>query len=55
MRGVTPEALASRKLATSDRWSEVSETAKTCTDEQKSDMRPYQRDEVTHHTEVQMF
>ena len=33
---------------------EVSETAKTCSDEQKLDMRLYRLDEVAHHTEVQM-
>ena len=53
MRGVTPEALASRKVVGRDSCTEVSETAKTCTDEQKPDMRLYRLDEVAQHTEVQ--
>ena len=35
MRGVVPEALASRKGDSSDAISEVSGTAKLCTDEQE--------------------
>ena len=39
MRGVVPEALASRKLVVGDDSSEGSETAKSGTDEQKRYMR----------------
>ncbi len=53
MRGVTPEALASRKVVWSNSGTKVSETAKTCTDEQKPDMRLYRLDEWAQHTEVQ--
>jgi hypothetical protein len=38
----------------SNPYTKVSETAKTCTDEQKPDMRLYRLDEVAQHTEVQM-
>jgi len=35
MRGVVPEALASRKVASREAYTEGSETAKSGTDEQK--------------------
>lgn len=55
MRGVVPEALASRKVVRRNPGTEVSEPAKTCTDEQKPDRRLYGLDEVAHHTEVRKF
>jgi hypothetical protein len=39
MRGVVPEALASRKVANREVYTEGSETAKSGTDEQKRNMR----------------
>lgn len=39
MRGVVPEALASRKVANREVCTEGSETAKSGTDEQKRNMR----------------
>lgn len=43
--GVIPEALASRKGDSSDAISEVSGTAKLCTDEQELHRRHNERDE----------
>ena len=40
MRGVEPEALASRKVVCREAFTEGSETAKSGTDEQKRDTRP---------------
>ena len=53
MCGVTPEALASGKVVWINPGTEVSATAKACTDEQKPDRRPYRLDAVAQHTEVQ--
>ncbi len=53
MCGVMPEALASRKGVPSDRRSEVSGTAKLCTNEQKLYMRHNEWDECAHQHEVQ--
>jgi hypothetical protein len=43
--GVIPEALASRKVVGSDSCTEVSGTAKLCTDEQELHKRPVKTDE----------
>src|SRR6187551_930164 len=51
--GVKPEALASRKGDSSDAISEVSGTAKLCTDEQELHKRHNEWDECAHQHEVQ--
>ena len=53
MCGVKPEALASRKVVGSDSCTEVSGTAKLCTDEQELHKRHNERDECAHQHEVQ--
>ncbi len=50
--GVKPEALASRKGDSSDAVSEVSGTAKLCTDEQKLHKRHIAVDECAHQHKV---
>ena len=53
MRGVVPEALASRKLVVGDDSSEGSETAKSGTDEQKRHMRQVKADKRPQQRNVQ--
>jgi hypothetical protein len=50
--GLEPEALASRKGESSDALSEVSGTAKLCTDEQELHRRHKWMDEQAHHCKV---
>jgi predicted kinase len=52
MCGVIPETLASRKGDSSDAISEVSGTAKLCTDEQELHRRHIAVDEYAHQHEV---
>ena len=53
MRGVVPEALASRKVVYREVSTEGSDTAKSGTDEQKRHMRLYYEDKQAHHCKVQ--
>ncbi len=46
------KALASGKVVYSNVSTEVSRTAKVCTDEQKLDKRHSREDKVAHHTKV---
>jgi hypothetical protein len=52
MRELTPRSISIRKGGRSNSTSEVSETTKVCTDEQKLDMRHSIVDKVAHHTKV---
>ena len=53
MRGVVPEALASRKVVYREVCTEGSETAKSGTDEQKRNMRHHCSGEQPHHCNAQ--
>jgi len=52
MRGVVSEALASDKVVSREGCTEGSQTAKSGTDEQKSDMRLLNEDKQAHHCNV---
>ena len=53
MRGVVPEALASRKVVYREVCTEGSETAKSGTDEQERNIRHHCSDEQSLHCNVQ--
>lgn len=53
MHGVVSEALASRKVVSREGYTEVSETANSCTDKQEPHTRVKIEDEYPHQYEVQ--